>query len=72
MISWALGQPRQSALLLTLNIDRRLFVEESTKKFCKRALYHFKKQGEKIFYDEVLILELYDHIFVDCYDDFRA
>lgn len=26
----------------------------------------------KIFYDVVFILELYDHIFVDCYDDFRA
>ena len=70
MISWA-AAPERIIAHNTLNIDRRLFVEESTKTFCKRPLYHFKKQGVRIC-DVVLILELYDHIFVDCYDDFRA
>ena len=65
MISWA-AAPERIVAHNTLNIDRRLFVEESKKTFCKRPFYQSK------IYDVVFILELYDHIFVDCYDDFRA
>lgn len=71
MISWA-ATPERIVAHNTLNIDWRLFVERRVHKNLLLTTLIKAYTRVKIVYDVVFILELYDHIFVDCYDDFRA